>query len=103
MITTTTVGGCGVFWLANRETVPGSGRRRFNCISPETEKELAKENLAPVLREFGGKILPEWAPETRAVSRVLERLVPNSGIQDGEQWEVRVIREDIPNAFVMPG
>ena len=89
--------------MANLETVPGSGRRRFNCIGPEFEKNMAKDAVAPILKEYSGRILPEWAPETRMVMRVMERLIPNSGIEDGEQWEIRVIKEDQPNAFVMPG
>ena len=83
--------------------MPGTGRRRFNWMSAETEKSLAQQNLAPLLQEYRGKILPEWAPETRLVMKVMERLIPNSGVQDGEQWEIRVIKDDQANAFVMPG
>lgn len=96
-------GAGGVFYITNLEVVPGSGRRRFNCISPETERGLAKSSLAAILREHQGDILPEWAPETRMVNRVLERLIPNSGVQDGDQWEVRVVRDSEANAFVLPG
>ena len=96
-------GGAGViFYVSHLETVPGSGRRRFNCVSPETEKWLAQQEYQETLKEFGGQILSEASPEARMVERVLERLIPNSGIQDGS-WEVKVIREDTPNAFVMPG
>ena len=101
------VGGTGLagagFYVSNLEKVPVSGRRRFNWISPEWEKSLAQQGVAPLLEEYRGKILPEWAPETRLVMKVMERLIPNSGIQDGEPWEIRVINENQPNAFVMPG
>ncbi|MCJ1329847.1 hypothetical protein MMC10_006528 [Thelotrema lepadinum] len=98
------IGGAGsTFYVYNLEKVPGTGRRRFNWMSAETEKSLAQQNLAPLLQEYRGKILPEWAPETRLVMKVMERLIPNSGVQDGEQWEIRVIKDDQANAFVMPG
>lgn len=98
----TSAGGI-VFYVTHLETVPGSGRRRFNWVSPEWEKKLAEDGLRQVLAENKGKILPEWAPETRMVARVLERLIPNSGIHDREQWEIRVVKAEEPNAFVMPG
>lgn len=97
------VGGAAVlFYVTNLESVPGSGRRRFNCVSPELEKRLAQYGYRQLLEEYRGQILPESAPETRRVDGVLERLIPNSGVHDGN-WEVRVIQDDTPNAFVLPG
>ena len=64
---------------------------------------MAKSSFQEVLSQYKGKVLPEWAPETRMVERVMERLIPNSGVSDGEQWEVRVVRDGVANAFVMPG
>lgn len=54
------------------------------------------------LKEFGNKIMPPQTKEHQMVQRVLDRLVPHSGLQ-GEEWEIHVIDDDMKNAFVIPG
>lgn len=54
------------------------------------------------MSQFGGKIMPAHTHEHRMVQRVLNRLIPKSGLQD-EQWEVHVIDDPMKNAFVIPG
>ncbi|KAH0544904.1 hypothetical protein FGG08_000984 [Glutinoglossum americanum] len=96
--------GCGVyFYTSNLEEVPVSGRRRFNVVSPEMEKEFAKQMYQQVLRQFGDKVLPTYHPDSRLVQRVLNRLIPASGLND-LKWEVHVIDDPKQiNAFVIPG
>lgn len=36
-------GGAGTFYFYNLETVPVSGRKRFNFVSPAMEREMAKQ------------------------------------------------------------
>lgn len=79
-----------------------SNRRRFNVVSANTEKAMAEQMYQAVLQEFGSKVLPEWDPRVQMVERVLQRLIPASGLTD-EKWEVRVINDDEKNAFVIPG
>jgi Zn-dependent protease with chaperone function len=56
------------------------------------------------LQEFSSSLLPEYSAEHRLVSRVLERLIPHSGLSNEENtWEVHVIDDPTPNAFVIPG
>ena len=87
----------------NLETVPVSGRKRFNWVTPEYEEQMGMEQYEQVMREFGSQILPEWHPRTKYVQRVLDRLIPSSGLE-GQKWEVNVI-DDLKqmNAFVIPG
>ena len=92
--------------MYNLEEVPITGRRRFNCLSPETEKKvLGDAGYEDLLREFRGKILPENHPDTRMVKKVVERLLPAVGnLGTDTEWAVHVI--DAPNeknAFVVPG
>ncbi len=96
--------GSGTFYVYNLERVPVSGRLRFNCVPVEYEAQMAQELFQQVMQEYGGKVLPVNHPKSRMVRRVLERLVPNSGLEKQEGWEVRVIedRENM-NAFVIPG
>ena len=54
------------------------------------------------LQEFGRKILPEYSKEHQMVQRVLNKLIPHSGLE-GEEWEIHVIDDDMKNAFVIPG
>ena len=87
----------------NIETVPVSGRRRFNWVSPAQEEEMGKQQYGQILQEFRGKILPRWHPHTMMVHRVLDRLIPASGLE-GQEWEVHVIDDkEQMNAFVIPG
>ncbi len=56
-----------------------------------------------VLQEFGNRVLPAYHPQTKMVQRVLERLIPASGMA-GQDWEVHVIDDPSQmNAFVIPG
>ena len=100
------VGGIGAtvsgFYVYNLERVEVTGRRRFNVISPEREKEAGQQMYAQTMQEFGAKLMPSSSPEHRLVQRVLTRLLPHSGLE-GEDWEVHVINDDMKNAFVIPG
>lgn len=87
----------------NIETVPVSGRKRFNWVKSEYEEQMGMEQYKQVKQEFRGRILPEWHPQTRLVQRVLDRLIPSSGLE-GQKWEVNVIDDkEQMNAFVIPG
>ena len=56
-----------------------------------------------VLEEYKGKLQPAWHSDSKMVHRVLNRLIPASGLQDAK-WEVNVIDDDSQmNAFVIPG
>ncbi|QDS74686.1 hypothetical protein FKW77_000295 [Venturia effusa] len=92
----------GGFYTYNLETVPVSGRRRFNFISPEMEESVSKGQYAQILHKYRGRILPPHAPQVRKVRQILNRLIPASGLQD-LKWEVFVIQSDEQNAFVIPG
>ncbi|KAI9864025.1 MAG: hypothetical protein M1813_003341 [Trichoglossum hirsutum] len=96
--------GCGVYFYASHlEEVPVSGRKRFNVVSPEVEEELAKQMHQQALHQFGDKVLPVYHPDSRLVQRVLNRLIPASGLTD-EKWEIHVINDPKQiNAFVVPG
>ncbi|KZF21635.1 hypothetical protein L228DRAFT_239596 [Xylona heveae TC161] len=92
-----------LFYVLNLEEVPVSGRRRFNVFSSETEEELGRQQYQQIMQQYQQQILPAWNPHTRMVRRVMERLIPATGLQSAN-WEVHVI--DDPNqinAFVIPG
>ena len=95
--------GGGFFYYTNLERVPVSGRLRFNCVPESFLEKRGQDGFQMIMQEFGSRVLPPHHPYSRLVNRVLQKLIPASGL-DGLQWEVRVI--DAPtekNAFVMPG
>lgn len=90
------------FYWYNLETVPVSGRRRFNCYSRGSVDELGKMQAKRIEYEVehmqGGRFLPDNDPRTAMVRRVMNRLIPVSGMRDAE-WKVRVI--DDPSRWLL--
>ena len=65
--------------------------------------QLAQGGLQQVLQQYKNQILPAQDPRSKMVRRVLNRLIPVSGVQDSK-WETFVIDDpDTANAFVLPG
>ena len=65
---------------------------------------MGQELFQEVTAEYNGRVLPPNHPKSKMVRKVLERLVPNSGLDGQGGWEVRVIDdEENINAFVIPG
>ena len=95
--------GGAVVYVYNLEEVPLTKRRRFNVVSPETEKTLGDSQYQQILNEFKGRILPSNHPYTELVARVMERLLPHSGLAN-EEWMVHVIDDSSQqNALFIPG
>lgn len=95
--------GGGIFYCANLERVPISGRLRFNCFSAATEESIAQGQFQMIMQQFRGKMLPPNHPYSQQVNKVLARLIPVAGLER-QNWEVRVIDDPKEtNAFVMPG
>lgn len=98
-----------LFYFANLEKVPVSNRTRFNVYGPDSSTlksvaEMSYKRLLIELQDQGARILPEWDPRTVRVRRVMQRLIPFSGMGANQDWEIFVI--DAPNqanAFVLPG
>ncbi|KAK0719670.1 peptidase family M48-domain-containing protein [Lasiosphaeris hirsuta] len=99
-------GGACIFYFANLETVPVSGRTRFNVYGAEAVREAGEMQYKAILYQLeqqGGRILPEWDWRTTRVRKVMEKLIPFSGMA-GEDWEIYVIDDPkTANAFVLPG
>lgn len=102
-------GSAVAFYFWNLETVPVSGRRRFNCYSEAKVNATGAAQAKRIEYEVeraGRRFLSDLDPRTRLVQRVMRRLIPVSGMDgiEGTEWEVRVIDEPrVANAFVLPG
>ena len=93
--------GGGIFVFTHIEKIPVTGRRRFNFISPEAMAAMANEQYQVVMKQYHGQMLSDRSPETRLARRVLDRLIPSSGLSG--PWELHVVRSEEANAFVLPG
>ncbi|OAA71542.1 mitochondrial metalloendopeptidase OMA1 [Cordyceps fumosorosea ARSEF 2679] len=94
------------FYVWNSQTVPLTGRWRFNFLSDEIAERMhpgAVQSILKQVYESGGFILGDGDVRTRIVKRVMRRLIPVSGLAD-LNWEIYVIADDSQaNAFVLPG
>ena len=81
-----------------------SGRRRFNIVSASAEQQSGQEMYQQIIQEYQGRILSPSHPQHKLVQRVLNRLIPHSGLPaETNNWEVHVIKDEQKNAFVIPG
>jgi predicted Zn-dependent protease len=110
------IAGSGVlFYVANLETVPESGRRRFRCFSTESAETMGDMTYQQILQQAvaSGALLPASDPRTRKVAKVLARLIEGGNLGPGHSeaafgpesgWKVHVIDDPSQaNAFVLPG
>ncbi|KAI4597311.1 hypothetical protein KJ359_004417 [Pestalotiopsis sp. 9143b] len=98
--------GAVAFYMMNLQTVPVSGRSRFNCYPTSTVESVSEQQYKRIIYDVerqGGRFLSDWDQRTQMVKRVMRRLIPVSGMEDSA-WEVRVIDDpNQANAFVLPG
>lgn len=90
------------FYLYNSQTVPVTGRRRFNFLSDTLVAQAysrAADAIVRQVEEQGGHFLSDWDPRTIQVKRVMKRLIPVSGMNNLD-WEVRVIADS--RKFLFP-
>jgi hypothetical protein len=89
------VSGAFIFYFSNLETVPVSGRTRFNVYGADTVREAGEMQYRATLYELeraGARVLPDWDWRTVRVKRVMKKLIPFSGMA-GEEWEIFVIED----------
>jgi hypothetical protein len=94
------VGLIGGFWFWNQETVPITGRRRFNFISHEYLEEN-EHKFSPyvflfhltmaIIQDKPTLLLPADHPMNVVVQKVFYRLLEAQG-QDPSDWKISVVR-----------
>lgn len=105
------IGGAGVYYVANLEQVPSTGRWRFNDVGIADEQQMGEQAYQQTLAQYRGRILPESHPATVQVRRVVARIIKAAAELDAErapgaqptQWSVHVVKDNQTNAFVLPG
>ncbi|KAJ7535892.1 hypothetical protein O6H91_12G049900 [Diphasiastrum complanatum] len=88
LIVSILVGGTlAIVYVTHIQTVPYTNRKHFVLISPATERKLGEMSYRELLKEFKGKILPQYHPEVIRVSRIAQRIIESAmmGIR-AEDW-----------------
>ena len=75
------VGSGTAFYFANLETVPVSGRRRFNCYSDASVEAEGARMYTMIMKENHDSLLPARDSRSKMVERVMQKLIPASGLE----------------------
>lgn len=66
-------------------------------------ERTSEQAYRETLQEYRDQLVPEWHPIHQQVERVLNRLIPHTGLTSQVQWKVHVINNKEKQAFVLPG
>jgi predicted Zn-dependent protease len=80
-------------------TVPITGRKQLNLVSPSEEKQLGQQAYAEVLKENPISKNEEWQKRLRRVGADIQR----AANQPDFEWEFNVLQGKDVNAFCLPG
>ena len=119
--------GLAVYYFANQQTNPYTGKKEFNTISIEKATQLGRQSYVQMLQKEGGNVLcsqasrscdaagREVVEEVREIGDRLrvaaieyERELIDAGydfqpVAREFDWEFNVIASEQPNAFCLPG
>ncbi|RME67256.1 MAG: M48 family peptidase [Verrucomicrobia bacterium] len=87
--------------LAGCETVPETGRRQLNFLSPDQELQMGITAFEQIKKE---QKIADDPIKNAAIQRVGRRIAEAVGddVEDAE-WEFVLFEDDTPNAFALPG
>ncbi len=80
-------------------TVPDTGRKQFNVLSPAQESQLGLTEFAKYKKS---KPISRNSAYNAQVQRVARRITPVIPLKNA-QWEFVVFEDKTPNAFALPG
>lgn len=90
-------------------TVAVTGRSQLNLVSDAELVKTANESFAKLMNTASSKgaILqrsesPDAAAVISMVTRVSSRIVDAAGLRGKHNWQVTILKSNVPNAFVMP-
>lgn len=96
--------GIGIFYVANLEQAPVTGRYRFMIVPRWLEMKVGEQAYAQTMGQFRPNILPDYHPEARKIKSIMKRIIAVADLPSDIQWKIHVVRGNFPpNAFVLPG
>jgi len=102
--------GAAVYYFANQETVPITGRKQLRTMKPAQEIQLGLQSYQQILADNGDAVLTR-GPVVDAVNEIgiklarqaEQMMVEETGEQTGFDWAFNVIESPQANAFALPG
>ena len=100
--------GAGVYYMANQETVPITGRKQLRTMKPAQEVQLGLQSYQQILSDSQVLTSGPVVDATREIGVKLAReaekmMIEETGDQTGFDWQFNVIESDQANAFALPG
>ncbi len=93
--------GAAVYYFANQETVPYTGRKQLRTMDVDAEMQLGLDSYRQILSD--NKVV-QSGPVVDAVNAIGAKIARAASDSDpGFQWAFNVIESDQVNAFALPG
>lgn len=93
--------GAAVYYFANQEEVPFTGRQQLRTMEPAQEMQLGLQSYQQILSD---SIVLRDEPVVTAVREIGARIARAAAPEDpGFDWTFNVIDSDQVNAFALPG
>ena len=93
--------GAAVYYFANQETVPLTGRKQLRTMKPAQEMQLGLQSYQQILAD--SQVISR-GPVVDAVNEIGVRIARAAAPEDpGFDWTFNVIESDQANAFALPG
>ncbi len=100
--------GAGVYYFANQETVPITGRKQLRTMKPAQEVQLGLQSYQQILSDSQvlerGPVVDAVKDIGRKLAREAEKMmITETGKETGFSWAFNVIESEQANAFALPG
>jgi predicted Zn-dependent protease len=93
--------GAAVYYFANQESVPFTGRKQLRTMEPAQEMQLGLQSYQQILSD---SVVLRDAPVVDVVRSIGARIARAAAPEDpGFEWAFNVIDSDQVNAFALPG
>lgn len=93
--------GAAVYYFANQESVPFTGRKQLRTMEPAQEMQLGLQSYQQILSD---SVVLRDAPVVGVVRDIGARIARAAAPEDpGFEWAFNVIDSDQVNAFALPG
>ena len=97
--------GAAIYYFANQETVPVTGRKQLRTMTVDQEMQLGLQSYQQILSDNRQNLVTS-GPTAEAVREIGYRIAEAAdemGIDPGFDWQFATIQSDQVNAFALPG
>ena len=93
--------GAAIYYFANQETVPITGRKQLRTMDIDAEMQLGLQSYRQILSD--SEVITS-GPVVETVNEIGRRIARAADdVDPGFDWQFNVIRSDQVNAFALPG